>query len=75
MNDEQRKNFEKFFNEEMMSPGTVDFSALAKLAFQMFSSFVTAGFKEEQAMELTKLFLTNAWLASMADRAGRKIDQ
>lgn len=71
MNDEQRKNFEKFFNEEMMNPGTLDFSAMAKLAYQMFSSFAAAGFKEEYAMELTKLFLTNAWLASMADRGGK----
>lgn len=68
MNEEQKKNFEKFFNEEMMSPGSLDFSALASMAFQMYSSFANAGFKEEQAMELTKLFLTNAWLASMAGR-------
>ena len=71
MNEEQKKNFEKFFNEEMMNPGTLDFSGLALMAYRMFSSFVEAGFKEEQAMELTKLFLTNAWLASMAERGAK----
>ena len=71
MNEEQKKNFEKFLNEEMMNTGALDFSGMALMAYQMFSSFVKAGFKEEQAMELTKLFLTNAWLASMAERRAK----
>lgn len=49
----ENNEFEKLFNEEMMRPDPNSFVDMAKNLRMIFESFVTAGFTESQALELT----------------------
>lgn len=70
MNDEQRKQFEKLFNEEMMAVNDEAIDTVCDIYWKFYSGFFRVGFSSEIALDLTKHMLTS--MTAMAIAQGRQ---